>query len=37
MKMTTFLRDYFFEKDKAIGYENGHFFEGSNFIKKTRL
>ena len=26
MKRTTFLGEYFYEKDKAIGYENDHFF-----------
>ena len=37
MKMTIFLGEYFYKKDKAIGYENDHFFKGSIFMKKTRL
>ena len=37
MKRTTFLGEYFYEKDKAIGYENDHFFMGVFFMKKSRL
>ena len=37
MKMTIFLGEYFYEKEKALGYVNHYFFEGSNFIKRTRL
>ena len=37
MKMTTFLGEYFFEKGKAVGYKNDHFFLGVFFMKKKRL
>ena len=35
--MTTFLWEFFYEKGKAIGYENDHFFRGVFFMKKKRL
>ena len=37
MKMTTFLGIFFYEKVKAIGYKNDHFFGGVIFLKKSSL